>query len=411
MLEDVGYAGAVGRRGTERDVEDFVVIFVFEKEHAGTALVVAEEVAVCMDIVNLLFLQQGIGFAMFCVHFCISFLVFLYYFRFYAVKNGPQCRCWDFLRPCRFYSSLSVSAAVFSVSSTCSFTSSFTALFCAFFLCLCCSGLCHHCLKVRADALCLGSHDSLELFSGQQKVEAGQVDDEAFGLFHQVRQKVLERDGCQTEFCLRIRTEFLEFTNIGKQRLEDVFVLVFDVRDAHVWSRVGRIEFALCLGDVDGKDEFASHQVDKHFFFEFTQVLHALGIVSSLIWFAELLQEINYSELYARVEDWKMLFVHFFHVRFREDLLQLDAAGLIAFVEDDHVDTFCVEAHIEVRHLLAQYFYGKQRGILLYIGFCKFFSCFFFGKHIYLIVKGFRIALYVWEFRDLGKCDIDDSML
>ena len=91
MLEDVGYAGAVGRRGTERDVEDFVVIFVFEKEHAGTALVVAEEVAVCMDIVNLLFLQQGIGFAMFCVHFCISFLVFLYYFRFYAVKNGPQC--------------------------------------------------------------------------------------------------------------------------------------------------------------------------------------------------------------------------------------------------------------------------------------------------------------------------------
>ena len=42
MLEDVGYAGAVGRRGTERDVEDFVVIFVFEKEHAGTALVVAE---------------------------------------------------------------------------------------------------------------------------------------------------------------------------------------------------------------------------------------------------------------------------------------------------------------------------------------------------------------------------------
>ena len=77
-------------------------------------------------------------------------------------------------------------------------------------------------------------------------------------------------------------------------------------------------------------------------------------------------------------------------------------------MEDDHVDTFCVEAHIEVRHLLAQYFYGKQRGILLYIGFCKFFSCFFFGKHIYLIVKGFRIALYVWEFRDLGKCDIDD---
>ena len=219
---------------------------------------------------------------------------------------------------------------------------------------------------------------------------------------------MLERDGCQPEFCLRIRTEFLEFTDIGEQWLEDFFVLVFDVRDAHIRSRVGRIEFALYLGDVDSKDEFASHQVDKHFFFEFTQVLHALGIVSSLVWFAELLQEIDYSELYARVEDWKMLFVHFFHVRFREDLLQLDAAGLIAFVEDDHVDTFCVEAHIEVRHLLAQYFYGKQRGILLYIGFCKFFSCFFFGKHIYLIVKGFRIALYVWEFRDLGKCDIDD---
>lgn len=99
--------------------------------------------------------------------------------------------------------------------------------------------------------------------------------------------------------------------DIGEQWLEDFFVLVFDVRDAHIRSRVGRIEFALYLGDVDGKDEFASHQVDKHFFFEFTQVLHALGIVSSLVWFAELLQEIDYSELYARVEDWKMLFVHF----------------------------------------------------------------------------------------------------
>lgn len=92
---------------------------------------------------------------------------------------------------------------------------------------LSCGSLCHHRLEIRADTLRLGSHDSLELFSGQQKVEAGRVDDEAFGLFHQVRQKVLERDGCQTEFCLRIRTEFLEFTNIGKQRLKDVFVLDF----------------------------------------------------------------------------------------------------------------------------------------------------------------------------------------
>ena len=43
IIDVPGYAGAVGRRGTERDVEYFVVIFVFEKEHAGTALVVAEE--------------------------------------------------------------------------------------------------------------------------------------------------------------------------------------------------------------------------------------------------------------------------------------------------------------------------------------------------------------------------------
>ena len=120
--------------------------------------------------------------------------------------------------------------------------------------------------------------------------------------------------------------------------------------------------FALYLGDVDGKDEFASHQVDKHFFLEFTQVLHALGIVSSLVWFSEFLQKVYDGELYARVQNREVLFVHFLHVWFREDLLQLDAAGLIAFVEDDHVDTFCVEAHIEVRHLLAQYFYGKQRG-------------------------------------------------
>ena len=219
---------------------------------------------------------------------------------------------------------------------------------------------------------------------------------------------MLERDGCQTEFCLRIRTEFLEFTNIGKQRLEDVFVLVFDVRDAHVWSRVCRIEFALYLGDVDGKDEFASHQVDKHFFFEFTQVLHALGIVSSLVWFSEFLQKVYDGELYARVQNREVLFVHFLHVWFREDLLKLDAAGLIAFVEDDHIDAFGVEAHIEVRHLLAQDFYGEQRGVLFYIGFCKLLGCFFFGKHVYLIIKGFRIALYVWEFCDLGKGHIDD---
>ena len=185
---------------------------------------------------------------------------------------------WDFLRSCRF---------LFFVVCFC--VGSFRLIHMIFYFVICsivlrvsqrlsCGSLCHHRLEIRADTLRLGSHDSLELFSGQQKVEAGRVDDEAFSLFHQVRQKVLERDGCQTEFCLRIRTEFLEFTNIGKQRLEDVFVLVFDVRDAHVWSRVGRIEFALYLGNVDGKDEFASHQVDKHFFLEFTQVLHALGI-------------------------------------------------------------------------------------------------------------------------------------
>ena len=42
MLEDVGYAGAVGRRGTERDVEYFVVILRLEKQHAGSAFVVAK---------------------------------------------------------------------------------------------------------------------------------------------------------------------------------------------------------------------------------------------------------------------------------------------------------------------------------------------------------------------------------
>ena len=96
------------------------------------------------------------------------------------------------------------------------------------------------------------------------------------------------------------------------------------------------------------------------------------------------------------------------HAWFREDLLELDAAGLVAFVEDDHIDAFGVEAHIEVRHLLAQDFYGEQRGVLFYIGFCKLLGCFFFGKHVYLIIKGFRIALYVWEFCDLGKGHIND---
>ena len=119
MLEDVGYAGAVGRRGTEGNVEYFVVILRLEKQHAGSAFVVAKEVAMCVDIINLLFLQQGIGFAMFCVHFCISFLVFLYYFRFYAVKNGPQCPFTGiFCGPVGFYSSWSVSASVVSASST-----------------------------------------------------------------------------------------------------------------------------------------------------------------------------------------------------------------------------------------------------------------------------------------------------
>lgn len=66
------------------------------------------------------------------------------------------------------------------------------------FLRLGCSSLCHHRLEIRADALCLCAHDSLELVSGQQQIEAGRVDDEAFCLFHQIRQKVLERDGCQT---------------------------------------------------------------------------------------------------------------------------------------------------------------------------------------------------------------------
>lgn len=43
-----------------------------------------------------------------------------------------------------------------------------------------------------------------------------------------------------------------------------------------------------------------------------------------------------------------------------------------------------------------------------YMGFCKLLGCFFFGKHVYLIIKGFRIALYIWEFCDLGKGHIDD---
>ena len=219
---------------------------------------------------------------------------------------------------------------------------------------------------------------------------------------------MLERDGCQTEFCLRIRTEFLEFANIGKQRLEDIFVLVFDVRDAHIRSRVCRVKFALYLGDVDGKDEFAPHQVDEHFFFEFAQVLHTLGILTLLVWFSELLQEVYDGELYPGVQNREILFVHFLHIRFRENLLEVDAAGLVAFVEDDHIDAFCIETHIEVRHLLAQYFYGEQRCVFFYVGFCKFFGCFFFGKDVYLIIKGFRIALDVWEFGDLGECHVDD---
>lgn len=73
-------------------------------------------------------------------------------------------------------------------------------------------------------------------------------------------------------------------------------------------------------------------------------MLHALGIVSSLVWFSEFLQKVYDGELYARVQNREVLFVHFLHVWFREDLLKLDAAGLIAFVEDDHIDAFGVEA-------------------------------------------------------------------
>ena len=62
---------------------------------------------------------------------------------------------------------------------------------------------------------------------------------------------------------------------------------------------------------------------------------------SSLLWFGFLssCRKVYDGELYAPgFRTGEVLFVHFSPCLVREDLLKLDAAGLIAFVEDDHID-------------------------------------------------------------------------